>query len=124
MNRQPDLFPTTAAIDAPAALDPETMRARVRPRLAALLAEARAATENPWTAERTRVHAHLFHNMANWLPPAERDATRAAFVAELTRLGLGEIAAIAASSRPDIAKANAAGSIRERASGDARVDAE
>ena len=124
MNRQPDLFPTTAAIDAPAALDPETMRARVRPRLAALLAEARAAAENPWTAERTRVHAHLFHNMANWLPAAERDAVRAAFVVELIRLGLGEIAAIAAGERRDIAKANAVGPILERASDDARVEAE
>lgn len=122
MNRQPDLFPTTAAIDAPAALDPETMRARVRPRLAALLAEARAAEENPWTAERTRVHAHIFHNMANWLPAAERDAVRAAFVVELIRLGEGEIAAIAARWRPDLANPGTADSSAERIPEDARVE--
>ena len=123
MNRQPDLFPTTAAIDAPPALDPESMRARVRPRLAVLLAEARAAAENPWTAERTRVHAHMFHNMANWLPAAERDALRAAFVAELIRLGQGEAAANAARWRPDLAHANAADSIPGKAPEDARMDA-
>ncbi|MDE2583726.1 MAG: hypothetical protein KGL52_18980, partial [Rhodospirillales bacterium] len=87
MTSQLDLFPTTAAIDAPPALDPETMRARVRPRLAALLAEAKSAAENPWSPQRTRVVAFLFHNMANWLPADERDAQRAEFVAELTRLG-------------------------------------
>ncbi len=109
MNRQLDLFPTTAAIDAPPALDPESMRARVRPRLAALLAEARAAAENPWTAERTRVHAHIFHNMATWLPAAERDSLRAAFVVELIRLGQRE-AADAARRQPDRAEATAGAS--------------
>ena len=124
MNRQLDLFPTTAAIDAPPALDPESMRARVRPRLAALLAEARAAAENPWTAERTRVHAHIFHNMANWLPAAERDALRAAFVAELIRLGAGEAAANAARWHPDRMNPGATGSRAERPREDTRMEAD
>ena len=80
---QPDLF---AAHD-PAPQTPERMQALVRPRLAALLAEARAADRMPWDAQKTEVHAILFHNMANWLPPEEREALRAAFRVELTRLG-------------------------------------
>lgn len=99
MNRQLDLFPTTTSLDEPVALDPESMRARVRPRLAAMLAEARAADEVPWTPQRTRVVAMLFHNMANWLPPEEREAKRAEFVIELTRLGQAEAAAFAAAPR-------------------------
>lgn len=111
MSRQLDLFPTTAAIDAPPALDPESMRARVRPRLAVLLAEARAATENPWTAERTWVHAHMFHGMTSWLPTEDRDRLRAALVAELVRLGQGEAAAKAASQQPFPARPTAESSI-------------
>ena len=87
MNHQPDLFPTTADINAPVWLDPVKMQARVRPKLAALLAEARAASTIPWTEERTRVHGIMFHNMANWLPEPERSELRTAFVAELARLG-------------------------------------
>jgi len=36
--------------------------------------------------QRTRVNAMLFHNMANWLPEAERDSLRAVFLCELERL--------------------------------------
>jgi hypothetical protein len=87
LNHQPDLFPTTAGIDQAPALDPASMEQRARPRLVALLEEARKADTLPWNEERTRINSHLFHNSANWLPAAERDTLRAAFVRELERLG-------------------------------------
>ena len=59
----------------------------IRQRLEHLLATARDAERLPWDGQRVRVNALLFHNMANWLPAEERDALRAAFVEELTRLG-------------------------------------
>jgi uncharacterized protein (DUF2267 family) len=58
----------------------------VRPRLAALLAEVRAAARMPWNSQEERVNATLFHNMANWLPPEERNTLRAEFLMELARL--------------------------------------
>ncbi len=77
---QPDLFDALPpASTAPA---PETIRARLH----ALLETARTAAKMPWEPQRERVNALLFHNMANWLPEAERDALRAAFTAELDRL--------------------------------------
>lgn len=89
--RQPDLFgtPQPDLFDgaAPPAQTAERMQGLVRPRLAALLAEARAAERMPWTPQAAEVNALLFHNMANWLPEAERDSLRAAFRAELARLG-------------------------------------
>ena len=87
MNRQPDLFATTADINAPPATDPESMARYVRPRLAALLSQAQNADHMPWDEQRTRVNTLIFHNMANWLPEAERDTLRAQFVRELRRLG-------------------------------------
>ena len=66
----------------------ETMPGIVRPRLAALLSEVRAAQTNPWTRQVAGVNAILFHQMANWLPPAERDQLRAEFVEELRRIGV------------------------------------
>ncbi len=89
-SRQPDLFgnPQGDLFDglAPPGHTPERMAPIVRPRLAALLAEARAATRMPWDAQNTEVNAIIFHQMANWLPPEERDEMRAAFLAELDRL--------------------------------------
>lgn len=58
----------------------------IRQRLQALLATAQGAARMPWDAQRARVNAHLFHNMANWLPEPERDALREAFTQELERL--------------------------------------
>ena len=89
--RQPDLFGTPQpdlfdALPEPAQT-PERMQALVRPRLQALLAEARRADSMPWPPQAAEVNALLFHNMANWLPEAERDSLRAAFRAELARLG-------------------------------------
>ena len=88
--RQPDLFapaqPDLLADATPDPQSPERMVAFVRPKLAALLAEARGASHMPWTAQVAEVNAIIFHNMANWLPPEERDALRAAFREEFTRL--------------------------------------
>jgi hypothetical protein len=88
--RQPDLFPPAQpdllANAEPDLQTPERMMAMVRPKLAALLAEARAAERMPWTAQVAEVNALLFHNMANWLPAEEKESLRAAFRAELARL--------------------------------------
>lgn len=93
-NRQPDLFAPRQAdllgAHDPYPQTPEAASLRVRPRLHALLAEARAATRMPWSAKDARVNAIVFHNSANWLPAAERDALRAAFRAELDRLAAAE----------------------------------
>ena len=78
---QPDL------LDALPARDPTPPLHVIRARLGALLATARAADRIPWDDQRARVNALLFHNMANWLPAAERDDLRTAFARELKRLG-------------------------------------
>lgn len=83
---QSDLF----AAHQPPPPAPERMAPRVRPRLLALLAEARAAERTPWPARAAEANAHLFHNMANWLPEAERDALRADFRSELDRLAAAD----------------------------------
>lgn len=82
--RQADLFSAgkPAPIPQPETPDPDTIRARLR----AMLAEARAASTLPWEPARASVQEILFHNMANWLPEAERDALREAFSAEMVRL--------------------------------------
>ena len=88
--RQPDLFapaqPDLLADAAPDPQSPERMIAFVRPKLAALLSEARGAARMPWAAQAAEVNAIVFHNMANWLPLEERDALRAAFREEFARL--------------------------------------
>lgn len=53
-----------------------------------MLEAVRGATTIPWEAHEARVNATIFPQMANWLPQAEADALRAAFAAELARLGL------------------------------------
>ncbi len=58
----------------------------VRARLEAILASLRAADKMPWTPAEARHWNVVVPQMANWLPPDERDAVRAAFTAELTRL--------------------------------------
>ena len=89
-SRQPDLFgnPQADLFDGLAAPGhtPERMAPIVRPRLAALLAAARAADRMPWDAQSAEVNAIIFHQMANWLPPEERDEVRAAFRTEFDRL--------------------------------------
>ena len=78
---QPDLLEALPPRDPAPPLD------AIRARLNALLAVARAAERLPWEPQRARVNALLFHNMANWLPPDERDDLRAAFAQQLKRLG-------------------------------------
>jgi len=87
-NRQGELLSSLES--AAEAHSPERVASRVRPRLHALLAEARAAARTPWSEQDTRVNAIVFHNMANWLPEAEREALRAAFRAELDRLSAAD----------------------------------
>ena len=90
MNRQHDLFVTTAELDAAPDLDRASMEKIARLRLAALLSEAQNADRMPWNEQRARVNALLFHNMANWLPEPERDVMRAQFANELQRLNGGD----------------------------------
>lgn len=58
----------------------------IRTRLHDLLTTVRTATRMPWDAQRERVNATLFHQMANWLPERERDDLREQFARELARL--------------------------------------
>ena len=82
---QGDLFAVAAGL--PRSGLPETPDPRIiRTRLEAMLALVRNAAEIPWETRRARVQEHLFHNMAAWLPPRERDALRSAFLAEMSRL--------------------------------------
>jgi hypothetical protein len=77
---QPDLFDGAPA--RPIGPSPEAIRAR----LDALLATAREAERMPWDSRRARVNEALFHQMANWLAEADRDALREEFAQELCRL--------------------------------------
>jgi predicted Zn-dependent peptidase len=89
-SRQRDLFDDEADLfdeDRPTPVfraDPD----EVRQELHKILAEARAAQTMPWDAEETRVHRTIFPQMANWLPDDEAAQLRAAFAAELARLGV------------------------------------
>jgi len=89
----PDLFGHSPAQgdlfgDASAAPAPQVDTAKVRRRLLAMLAQARAAQKGlPWTPETTRLNQLIFPQMANWLPQEERDQLRLEFEAELKRLG-------------------------------------
>lgn len=85
-NRQPDMFANAPDLFDPAPPQSERLPPIARRRLHALLADARAASRMPWDEPQASVNALLFHNMANWLPPPERDALRAAFTDELARL--------------------------------------
>lgn len=71
--KQPDIAPS-----------PE----RVREKLLALLDTARAAERMPWSARKADMWQIVFPQMANWLPPAERDQLRFDFAKELERLKL------------------------------------
>ena len=90
MNRQPDLFATTASVHQPVALDRASMEKRVRPGLEAIMHAARTADSLPWDERQTRINCYLIHQSSNWLPVEERDAMRAEFIRELERLGAPE----------------------------------
>jgi hypothetical protein len=71
--KQPDLTP-----------DP----ARVREKLHALLATARAAERMPWDAKKAGMWQIVFPQMANWLPDDEANQLRFEFAREMERLRL------------------------------------
>jgi hypothetical protein len=81
--RQLDLF----AAAKPGASTAQTPDPNViRERLNAVLEQLRAANSMPWKPAELRSWRHVFHNMANWLPPEERDKLRRDFTAEIARL--------------------------------------
>ena len=85
--RQLDLFAKASkplAQQQPQTPDPVMIRGRLH----AWLETARTATENPWDEQGARKYRVLFHQMANWLPAAERDALRLEFLKQLERLGI------------------------------------
>lgn len=80
---QLDLF-TSAKLSLSTAQTPDPDV--VRQRLHTVLQQLRAADRMPWKPAELRSWQHVFHNMANWLPPEERDELRREFTAEITRL--------------------------------------
>jgi hypothetical protein len=62
--------------------DPE----KVRERLKALIAKARAAEKMPWSERDARMWQTIFPNMAKWLPDDEADQLRFEFAREMERL--------------------------------------
>ena len=83
--RQPDLFAAPRAEPDSVVPGEEDVRARLH----ALLATVEAAERMPWPPARARTNDLVFFNMANWLPRDERDALRARFSAQMTRLRAG-----------------------------------
>ncbi len=59
---------------------------KVRAKLLAVLAEAKAASEVPWPYEDFRYHQTVFPQMCNWLPEEEAAQLRLEFAAEVKRL--------------------------------------
>jgi hypothetical protein len=78
---QPDLFQEEAGPVVFRA-DPE----KVRRKLQLLLAEMRAASTMPWTAERLGYHQVVFPQMSRWLPEEEAAQLCFEFEAEIRRL--------------------------------------
>jgi hypothetical protein len=86
--RQGELFASASGVSdtlTPTSYVPDADA--VRKPILRLLAEARAADALPWPPARARVHAIVVEQSANWLPEPERSELRAAFRAELARLG-------------------------------------
>ncbi len=84
MRDQPDLFGSTPQPQTIGRADPD----RVRRKLEAILAEARAAEIMPWDQTRLRYLKTVVPQMANWLPEEEAAQMRFAFAAEVRRLEL------------------------------------
>lgn len=88
--RQPDLFAPESDPDlfgeerppVQVRADPE----KVRMKLLALLAEAKAAQVMPWSREDFRYHQTVFPQMCRWLPEEEAAQLRFEFDTELKRL--------------------------------------
>ena len=89
-DRQPDLFASVEAAEAPAALVPSDDADLIdlaRRDLDALLALARGAARLPWADYTQAAVAELrFDGLTRHLPEAEGAALRDAFAAELDRL--------------------------------------
>ncbi len=81
---QGDLFGGEAPAATPT---PKVDPAAIRLHLHVMLAEVRAVQKgSPWSPETTRLNQLIFPQMANWLPPEERDQLRLEFEIELKRL--------------------------------------
>ena len=89
--RQPDLLGSIRPATLPVSELPDP--AVIRSRLHTMLALVRSASAVPWPPQRAGVRDILFHNVANWLPEAERDALRRNLAAEMGRLRDGSAAA-------------------------------
>lgn len=79
---QPDLFGSEPARPAVYRGDPD----RVRGRLQAIIAEARAADVLPWDRNRLALYRTVVPQMVLWLPDEAAAQWRLAFEAELERL--------------------------------------
>ena len=79
---QPDLFGAEAPTPAVFRGDPD----RVRARLVAIVAEARAAEVLPWDRDELAVYRTIVPQMVLWLPDEEAAQWRFDFEAELERL--------------------------------------
>lgn len=81
--RQIDLFAgARSRVHVPQTPDPEA----VRTRLLSVLEQLSSAKQMPWEPWQLRSWQYVFHNMANWLPPEERDMLRETFSREVERL--------------------------------------
>lgn len=88
--RQPDLFDTDPQDDLfdedrpemKVSADPDKVRAQ----LLAVLAQAKAASTMPWTAEKLGFWKLVFPQMSNWLPPEEKAQLCFEFETEVKRL--------------------------------------
>lgn len=89
MNRQGDLFEHEGP--GPSEENSTTLAYRpdldkVRAKLQQILAQARAATAMPWSADRLLVYRTIFPRMTYWLPEEEGTGLRFDFETELARL--------------------------------------
>jgi len=95
-HRQPDMFghsPAQAGLFeepvAVAKVEPHTPDS-IRALMHQLIAQARAASDTPWTLRKTRSHMVMFPYMAEWLPDEEGEQLLLQFRAEMKRLGHDE----------------------------------
>lgn len=64
----------------------ELREKRVRARLNGWLAMVRTAEKMPWDRLDAEKHETILQQSSNWLPEEEREALRAAFAQEMSRL--------------------------------------
>lgn len=86
---EPDFFSIGRLEDTAKVKSYEPDRDEVRQELMGVLAAAKAATDEcPWDARMFKYHKVVFPQMANWLPPEERDQVRFEFAQEVARIEL------------------------------------